>query len=129
MNTTINNRLGCIGTLYWSGSDNDFWHSGGGWIDTQYGITIPSGVYIITVTALVSTRNSTLWDMVSIGVNNMNCYENQCTFNLIANNNDFYARCTHTFFTDLEAGTYQFSAWSQIARQLKQIEIAAMRIK
>ena len=129
MNTTINNRLGCIGTLYWSGGDNDFWHSGGGWIDTQYGITIPSGVYIITVTALVSTRNSTLWDMVSIGVNNMNCYENQCTFNLIANNNDFYARCTHTFFTDLEAGTYQFSAWSQIARQLKQIEIAAMRIK
>lgn len=127
--TQLNSEINVIGNSYWSGGGKSFSHNGGGWVNTSYGVTIPTGTYIITVTAAVCTTNNTLYDFVTLGVSGMDAYENQCSFNLTANNNNFYVRCTHTFFAQLSAGTYNFAAWSQYARQFNDVEIAALRIK
>lgn len=125
----LNDKINIIGTSYWSGGGKSFSHSGGGWVNTSYGVTIPTGTYIITVTAAVRTTNNTLYDFVTLGVSGVNAYECQCSFNLTANNNNFYPRCTHTFFMALNAGTYYLAAWSQYARQFNEAEITALRIK
>lgn len=126
----LNSELNVIGTSYWSGGGNSFSHNGGSkWQNTSYGVTIPAGTYIITLTASVCTVNDTLYDFVTLGMTGCNAYESSCSFNLTANNNNFYPRCTHTFFTTLGAGTYYFTAWSTYARNFQEVEIAALRIK
>ena len=125
----LNDKINVIGISYWSGGGKSFFHNGGGWVNTSYGVTIPTGTYIFIVTASVCTTNNTLYDFVTLGVSGMNSYENQCSFNLTANNNNFYVRCTHSFFIDVSAGTYNFAAWTQHARQFNDVEIAALRIR
>lgn len=126
----LNDKINVIGTSYWSGGGNSFSHNGGSkWQNTSYGVTIPTGTYIITLTAAVCTTNNTLYDFVTLGMTGCNAYESSCSFNLTANNNNFYPRCTHTFFMTLGAGTYYFTAWSTYARKFQEVEIAALRIK
>lgn len=125
----VNSELDNVGNIYRSGGGNNFSHSGDGWISTPCKITVPDGFYIISLTSLVYGINDAPFDFVILGIDNSDKFESQCTFNLTANNNVFYPRCTHTFFAQLSAGTYNFAAWSQYARQFNDVEIVALRIK
>lgn len=125
----LNDTIKPIGTSYWSGGGRSFYHNGNGWKDTSIGINIPDGTYMFSITMSPCTTNNLYWDYASIGVKNIGSYESQCSFNLMANNNNFYPRCSHLFFSFVNAGTYYVSIWSQAARQINEIEIAALRIK